>query len=408
MNTDKIWPVPEILAGETYSVHESPRRSIVCTDLVGRVMHVPSGNDDSARMSRLHEMAHVAITPTDGMAQADTLGIGHDYLNVAEDMRVNYFLDNRFKLKLSLEKALLKNRAEGFELASDFRTAVLMAVAMYNTPEYELYRNYFKREWRIRITNVVARCTEFIGSLQFEDTLECAKFLQNLFKSGILDLGLEEEELAEQAIQYTSAEEIPWGSMEIITPYLAQRLPERRLFRRTQPKEYGSSILFPDRLDEDGRIFGYRRKVATATFLVDVSGSMRLSQEDITELVRTVPGALVACYSGLGNWGNWETSESRKYFSNDEGHLTIIANKGLALDMKNWKWPGGNVLDGPAIRWLGKQSKPRVWVCDGQVTGINDQSSLGQVAEVLNLQKQFGIKRVENMQAAIRYAKQPH
>ena len=55
----------------------------------------------------------------------------------------------------------------------------------------------------------------------------------------------------------------------------------------------------------------------------------------------------------------------------------------------------GNIVDGPALDWLGKQPGPRVWVSDGFVTGVNDTTSvdLGAAAQVTC--NRGSIRRVE-------------
>jgi hypothetical protein len=63
---------------------------------------------------------------------------------------------------------------------------------------------------------------------------------------------------------------------------------------------------------------------------------------------------------------------------------------------------GANVVDFPALQWLAKQSKPRFWVSDGQVTGIGDRSSGINRLQCEILERQKSIQRVENVDAAVK------
>ena len=53
------------------------------------------------------------------------------------------------------------------------------------------------------------------------------------------------------------------------------------------------------------------------------------------------------------------------------GELRIIAQKGRYTSNPKGNG-GGNGVDGPALAWLETQDQPRIWVCDGGVTGLRD------------------------------------
>lgn len=352
----KIWPVPEILeGGEPFKLKETTKnRGMVCTNLPGRIMYVPTGDDAYGRMGRLHEMAHVAITPTEGMKAAMDEGIMPDYMNIAEDMRVHRFLeDKRLPIEESIPKELLDHRIKGWELEEDFKTAALMAVATYRLPEFEKIVDGLP-DWDLNIRDIVYECDSYLDyDTGFDGAKKAAEYLQGLFeKDGHYAHGGSEP-------HYQNREDLDWGEMEIKTPHLDVRLPQRKQVRAVKPKEYGVAIMFPTRLDQDDKIFGQIKRVAKGTVLIDVSSSMHIEAYQIEELVKDIPAVVVATYSG----------------SATTGHLTIIAKDGNMLSeraMSDCEWPGGNVVDGPALEWLAKQSQPRIWVCDGQVSGCYD------------------------------------
>src|SRR5947209_8372180 len=86
---------------------------------------------------------------------------------------------------------------------------------------------------------------------------------------------------------------------------------------------------------------GDGRRAPGGSVLIDASGSMGLDVGDIWEIVELVAGATVAAYAGDGR----------------EGTLRILARGGrgvcqgdCAADLGS-----GNIIDGPALRWLARQ-----------------------------------------------------
>ena len=59
----------------------------------------------------------------------------------------------------------------------------------------------------------------------------------------------------------------------------------------------------------------------------------------------------------------------------------------------------GNVVDGPALEWLERQPRPRVWLSDGGVTGVDDRWSRDLVLEAGQICKRGRIERVEDQDA---------
>jgi hypothetical protein len=113
--------------------------------------------------------------------------------------------------------------------------------------------------------------------------------------------------------------------------------------------------------------------------LIDASGSMQLESKDLKEILHNAPGCTVGVYSG----------------NNVDGVLRILAQAGRQVDERWITAPAGgaNVIDGPALQWLSKQPKPRIWVSDGQVTGKNDCSGAVNHLECLCLTRRHQIVR---------------
>ena len=126
--------------------------------------------------------------------------------------------------------------------------------------------------------------------------------------------------------------------------------------------------------------------------LIDCSGSMSLGTDDLKKILSHSPGAVVAAYSG----------------NTTDGVLRVLAQDGRQVSEEFIGAPAGgaNVIDGPALQWLSKQAKPRIWVCDGQVTGIHDRMSGINTMECEALCRRSGVVRSDNVGLAVELLKQ--
>lgn len=138
------------------------------------------------------------------------------------------------------------------------------------------------------------------------------------------------------------------------------------------------------RLLTDGRAFRrtIKPKIRGGTVLIDASGSMHLEQAHLREILAAAPAATVAMYSG----------------DDTQGAVTIIAQRGrMASDAeiaKRREAVGrGNIVDGPALAWLAEQQEPRIWICDGIVTGEYDKNTHNLKLEAALLAKRGRITR---------------
>ena len=122
--------------------------------------------------------------------------------------------------------------------------------------------------------------------------------------------------------------------------------------------------------------------------LIDASGSMQLEPKDLKEILQNAPGCTVGVYSG----------------NSVDGVLRILAQAGRQVDERWITAPAGgaNVIDGPALQWLSKQPKPRIWVSDGQVTGKNDRSGALNHLECLYLIRKHQIVQKDKIADAVK------
>ena len=138
------------------------------------------------------------------------------------------------------------------------------------------------------------------------------------------------------------------------------------------------------RLLTDGRAFKRttRPKIKGGTVLIDASGSMHLEQAHLREILAAAPAATIAMYSG----------------DDTTGAVTIIARNGrmatdAAIAERRSEVGRGNIVDGPALAWLAEQQEPRVWICDGIVTGEYDRNTLNLKLEAAIIQRRGRITR---------------
>jgi hypothetical protein len=179
-----------------------------------------------------------------------------------------------------------------------------------------------------------------------------------------------------------------WMTMKIEKPELQRRLQQVREYGKANKPSYAGPMRFPLRALPgvgDGKVFGSVLRGKRGTVLIDWSGSMSLEHKDLEKLLKEVPRMQVAAYSGR-TWDN-------------EGELRILAKHGRMAKPKDVVQYGqANGVDGPALEWLARQPGPRYWICDGHVTGLEDQYSPKLNREALKIAKEHHIRRFDKLQ----------
>ena len=179
-----------------------------------------------------------------------------------------------------------------------------------------------------------------------------------------------------------------WGKMEIMTPPMSVNLRSRINHGRAyRPMEYGYNPKYINRYLVDKKIFKQKQRVKGGTILIDASGSMSFSGQDILEIMMMLPAVNIAMYNG-----NWE-----------KGWLHIIAKNGMRVDDKylDEYTGGGNVVDGPALRWLAEMPERRIWVSDMKVFGTGEHSNgynlLRDCYDICTQNKIINLKDIEEV-----------
>tara|TARA_Y100001938_G_scaffold145111_2_gene221093 strand:- start:65 stop:1528 length:1464 start_codon:yes stop_codon:yes gene_type:complete len=157
--------------------------------------------------------------------------------------------------------------------------------------------------------------------------------------------------------------DVRWAKMEISYPLLEKSLPNKLLGKSKKYSDMGVAPRAMHRDLTDKKVFTSKSKRKSGTVLIDVSGSMSFTEEDVQEIIETLPASTVAIYSG-------DSDADAKEPHKVKGTLRIVGKNGRYV--KYIPDHGlHNLIDGPAIEWLSKQAEPRILVSDLQFTGID-------------------------------------
>ena len=410
MNAYPIYPLPEAVDPRGHK----PWDIEPCTAYLPRVfprhrfLQVPLDGSAQARFMRNHELGHIRWSPRQPDGAARRYKIQLDVLEAVEDMRINTKLQS---LKVDVESGALPYRiatatAANLARRGDARAIILTLVAAQGCGSNE---GHFTRAFEsiplgTRAVEVAALARKMLwagGEPRFKDTVRTARWLQLVLDNAMphtdaklpscgakiaagINAALDEVLKLSRGLGMSrrSTAKVPWGRMTVEMPPRPLRVAGY-LGRRRIAVEEGSVPRNIHRLLIDGRIFQRVRRGRGGTVLTDCSGSMSLASEDIQKILKHSPGACVAVYSG----NTWD------------GVLRVLATGGRQVEKQWINAPAGgaNVIDGPALQWLSKQQKPRIWVSDGQVTGIHDRTSAINSLECTALCHQRSIVRCNNV-----------
>jgi hypothetical protein len=382
-----------------------------------------------------HELAHVHWSPEKLPRVRHPMIL----LQAVEDARINLGLE-RIGLKVTLDReqlAFVAHLAARDAKAGDVAGTLIRAIAGLGTEAAETLHDEvlalpprasaFAARWVEQVESRLVRAREKNGDTvaPFRIARTLAKQLaRDLDRHGLLRKDLEVRGVGccqfimdsealesrikpsrlsryERYIKRTRArgdreDGLSIGRMSIACPPLTVR--QRTILRAGRAGQRcateGTRVSRPDRYAIDLAIFTRRVRGAGATVLIDTSGSMSLSVEQVEEIVRSAGGAaVVAIYSG----------------HNDVGELRIVARGDRRAANEDFKSFGsGNVVDLPALEWLAKQPEPRLWVSDGCVTGIGDEGSEKVIEACMEVTKRARIERVDDAGDAVKAIEAMH
>jgi hypothetical protein len=458
----KAYPYPEIVTGEKWevigTVNNSPEGS---TDNLNRQMTVPLDREceecgiNHSRMIRRHELGHAKWSPkTMGKLKP---GVRAEAVHVLEEVRVNHLL---YEKKLALyepSKCLDALQQETMQLVyeSGIAEIILLGLASkWKVPDNDTnnrYANYkYNDEWvtmsacfnmlqsddtvtdfrkqQIKYAEqIIRRYYQSITNHGYGQTIsyrKVQKYAESL--SEILDMfrdkpepdevykpkpkpssseesegsgeSQDSNELGGGSLEQRTKQDInellynsssgtgKWGEMFTHQPPLTVNLQARlKGGRAYRPADFGYNPKYINRYCIDKKIFKQKMTQLGGTILIDASGSMSFDGEDILEIMQMLPAVTIAMYNGRGHTGD----------------LRIVAKNGKRVNQQYLdRYSGyGNVVDGPALEWLGTQPAKRIWVSDMHVFGAKgDVSGFNLMADVNKLVKKYNIINLKNIE----------
>jgi len=396
------------------------------TSPVGREMFVPTGDTEQERVVRAHEMMHAKVSPAETWPEWLERGIASEQgLISAEEFRVNELIRRQgFDTKKSLLDGSEKFSGERIAEQGLWAEGIYMTAAFAGTARLRPFISGVRKhkpEWAdafraldVRLRALVKKIsTADLASTRDQGGLAPDGFAYTEQWASLLDLladppkspdeddegdGSDEESSvssdgdrkdksggkkrasdrppvdADAIKRMTSPRGrggrgtalIPWVPLKVGKAAL-DRLAPGGLGKKRRPSDRGRNPRRIHRImtDPHKRIFDATKRGNGGVVLVDHSGSMHFTAEDVLRIVEAAPGCTVATYSAVSK-------------GDSDPNLWVVAEKGK-MTSRIPRPKGGNGCDGPALEWAVRQrqrsSSPVVWVCDGVVSGERDQLS---------------------------------
>jgi hypothetical protein len=414
------------------------------TDFSSHEIAVPEGESLQAQAVRLHELIHARISPSSVPAALMTqLGISPSSVRIAEEVRVNWVAGQARHRNDGV--ADIAEMCDGSERGladeavknKDWRSALALLLSTYNTSAYKTVKrrlrlnpewkdatdaiqNYLRdRSWgngshhRGRIDRRVSTVplgyrwhdTKTKGT---HDTFLPDGFIENTMPLAMtIDQWLAEPPSTPKKNKKGETKSpdrhrpdiVPmssdWAELRFGITSLTESASSF-IGRRKRPSMTGKFPVRPDRLltDPERRIFRETVRGDGGIVVFDCSGSMGVTIDEVKAILKHYAGATIMAYT---------------YRGEDNANAWVLARNGRMIgegEFRDLDLGNGNGVDSPALRWAIRQRKtPKdfiVWVSDGHVTGIGDQSGTQLVRECALLSQKYNIIGVQDSNEAIR------
>lgn len=446
---DAVLPLPDVIspADTPWEIYDGEGTA----EIASRRMYAPTGDTDYEKERRFHLQMHNKYSPDLAEVLRARAKLNPKYLKIAEDIRLHEIqhrlgyevgpivdraearriAKNVARLALQVDRLAalmavwhntrLKNQilnALDPEEAKDsrtripsllrhflpvppkvtyldFRTTIEMAVWMDRKQKEEKEQQERNERYAREAEEMASRHRPRSGMTDAETrALESGQMINGAYQPD--DMGESEIEYVRKISQEFAKGFTPpiidrddiWGKMTIDDAPLCRTANPHKTARRKFSVDEG---VIPERIQQycsSGRIFMIKRRELGGSILLDCSGSMSLSVEDVMRLVELAPASLIAGYGGFER----------------TGVLRVFVRRGMRVEDQYICDPaaGNNVVDGPALLWLARQGEPRYWISDGGVTGIGDSYSSTKLrAHAAAICHQYRIRRIQDIETAL-------
>lgn len=461
-NKERYYPIPGAIDGGDWNIDEAvsnPPQVSLNKRGPGGTMFVPLDESERSRYVRYHELGHVKYSPKQIKNQPDD--VPDWVLGACEDARVTELLSRHAPPEMEttgftyIER--LYNAKQALESDNDLFLASLL-MSKEGTHDYmKLLSTLYElagdedRETRHRITKTSRLVRKVCDAriINNSDTrlknfsktsMKAAEDLVRLFadpenersegdqeqewnqedfeemyEKFLEELLMEESGYEEHAIE----DDVVWGDMKVFRFSMHETLPPKLRAPHRRASDRGVNPRNIHRWCSDKAVFSRKVRAQGGTVLIDGSGSMGWTHEQLVETVETIPAGTVAIYSGpIADY-----SKRHNCKMNDKevpyGALRIIAHEGRYIGDEvdaihelptGEQVLSGNLIDGPALVWLSQQEGPRIWVSDARVVGwsVTHESHLSNSAiyeYCLDLVKRHRITRLDHLEEVKKYMK---
>jgi hypothetical protein len=413
---------PELVAGRAdddwraWTIRKgSTSRGEASCNLRDRVLEVPLGYGEQDRVVRAHELMHARVSPRVEHLMKALDEVAPRALECAEELRVNVLVGrlgfDLAQLSDGSEKLGARRLAESGEWAE----ALCFYMAVLGTGSERAFLSGIRagdatwlpalRAVRKRAVDIFSREAGILGATDLDEsglprgyassTLVLARLLTQT-ACARLPRGADELRSFRRSLE-VGGRRPPTGVFAplVLDDAMARvRGTPRGLERQWRPATSGTVLRYPGRLlvDDHRRAFGARRVRRGGVVVIDQSGSMDVSPEDLRGMLHEAPAALVIGYSHRP--GDRGTTPNAWVLCDQQ----VLANPSPSGNV-------GNGVDGPVLAWAAahrRANEPFVWVTDGQVTDSHDYPDAALSRECARMVRDHRIRLVRDLSGVMR------
>jgi len=411
----------------------APVRGVPVTSVEDRFMRVPMGNDKLSEIVRVHELVHAKVSPND-LRPWVARGIASDeMLRAVEEMRVNYLASTLgYDMNFIVDGSETQS-GEFLASNGDWRGLVLMTMALNGTGGLKKFLTGVRRHNRVwgNVLNEIAKkamkemkrvhptklASTSVGRSGlpsgFTHTERIAEWADRMggevpdtpkpddagSDGGSAESDKGDEDKGDEDKGETTAKKRGRPKLDDVdTGEASKRVRDSAILKDPAPswmrlkvehlplpevlggaigkKRVASQVgKNPRRLhrlltDPNKRVFDRVVRGKGGVVVIDASGSMSLSRNQIREIVLSAPGCTVLTYTCF----DWELDDDGEAVMNN---AWVLADKGRICDEMPFSNGSGNGVDLPALEWAvanrKRSSTPIVWVSDMGVSGMWDR-----------------------------------